>query len=158
MISICPKCHHEIEHEDYLFEVVCSCGARFNPFMTSQDSAPKAEPGPQPPAEKVPAFSESEAAFSAIRNYGEALSYNLKPEVQPEKKESIQADSVRPKAGTGICSVLATLGSSDDPLGPGLALLITQSKQQGAGGVADVRWQVMPDGLKVLLSGTLLFK
>ncbi len=96
MTSLCPKCHHEIEHEDYLFEVACTCGVHFNPFMTTQDSAPHAMAGAMvgavPAAEVVssdsiavetaplekdeprdPKFQESTQAFSAIRTYGETL-------------------------------------------------------------------------------------
>lgn len=95
MISKCPKCGKDIEHEDFLFEVRCEqagCGTRFNPFMlanTEAPAAPVAEPdipsegaGPSLMTEGDAAgaaaaasgFAESQEAFQEIQQYGEALS------------------------------------------------------------------------------------
>lgn len=93
MISKCPKCGKDIEHEDFLFEVRCeqpNCGTRFNPFMLQ--GAASAEPPPEPEAQPEGpgpslmtegdamgaaaaevGFQESQEAFQEIQQYGEAL-------------------------------------------------------------------------------------
>lgn len=69
MESNCPSCKTKLEHEDYLFEVVCTkCGMRFNPFYeTFQGGEEAAAP---PPAEN---FQESTNAFQEIVQFGENL-------------------------------------------------------------------------------------
>ncbi len=81
MDSICPKCKKSITHEDYLFEVQCPCGARFNPFMGLD--------GGDAVSEEIPAstfneplamteleddsFKESTNAFKEIQDFGELM-------------------------------------------------------------------------------------
>lgn len=76
MNSKCPQCQKEIEHEDYLFEVRCECGTRFNPFFDgSAGSEPTKEPSTEPPAS-----SESQKTFQDIVSFGEGLRNSLEPE------------------------------------------------------------------------------
>jgi len=92
MVSTCPSCKKQLEHEDYLFEVECNCGVRFNPFFDpnkeiseTEDSFSAPEPEPSPPTDAVadnfdfsepapaPDFTESNAAFQDIVQFGEGL-------------------------------------------------------------------------------------
>ena len=96
MLSTCPNCKRQIEHDDFLFEVLCQCGSRFNPFMVNEgldplaglaepkemsasqagaalggggalgSSAAMATPAPDPAS-----FQESNNAFQEIVNFGE---------------------------------------------------------------------------------------
>jgi hypothetical protein len=65
MKSVCPNCKKQLEHEDHLFEIQCQCGHRFNPFVNFSTQT-----------ESESQFSESAAAFSDIRNFGETLVEN----------------------------------------------------------------------------------
>ena len=90
MQSICPSCKNQIEHEDFLFEVVCAnCKTRFNPFMQQMDvpaenaaglTPAASEPSAMgmldmsaPQAEGAQNFSESNQVFQELRDYGETL-------------------------------------------------------------------------------------
>ncbi|MBI1860603.1 MAG: hypothetical protein HYR96_06775 [Deltaproteobacteria bacterium] len=161
MLSLCPKCHHEIEHEDYLFEVTCSCGAHFNPFMTTQDSqspmshqaselvlAAKTINVPEP-TNNTERFSESEAAFSAIREFGEGLSTNGKLKT-PEP--SAAALSMGPSSA--IISVRSELATRGEPLAPVMKALNDLAMQRGAS-VTLVQWQILNDSRTVIASATL---
>lgn len=69
MESNCPNCKTKMDHEDYLFEVVCSkCQTRYNPFYEKFDGGE---------VEEVPAvssnFQESTSAFQEIVQFGEEL-------------------------------------------------------------------------------------
>lgn len=160
MVSICPKCHHEVDHEDYLFEVVCSCGVRFNPFMGSQGSIEKHQGKPLA-AQPTQSVSESAAAFSAIREFGESLSYHLKssPASPPKGAASVGSISIRGHyLGTadvvGLCSTLSRIGDKDRPLEFAVQALELRARELGADGLIDFCWQVMPDGQTVLACAT----
>lgn len=74
MLSKCPNCQKETEHEDYLFEVNCTCGSRYNPFMQMENDPLMAGLAPDPveaPAENAAQFAESAAAFAEIRDFVE---------------------------------------------------------------------------------------
>jgi hypothetical protein len=76
MLSTCPACKKQIEHEDFLFEVICDCGSRFNPFMNAADDPLLADlqPAAAPEWQEPPAttdFSESNAAFAELKEYAE---------------------------------------------------------------------------------------
>lgn len=89
MTTTCPKCKKPIEHEDYMFEVLCDCGARFNPFMNLEDSPP----GDLQPLESAVAsawqtspsigqFSESQALFNELQEFAEGTLVGGSPEHQ----------------------------------------------------------------------------
>lgn len=62
-----------VEHEDYLFEVKCECGMRFNPYFTggeTQNSHTDSSAGDSDPD----GFQESTNAFKDIVTFGEAVS------------------------------------------------------------------------------------
>jgi len=81
MDSVCPKCKKNISHEDFLFEVQCTCGARFNPFMGLDGGGMGGEPAPEPVQEKAEPklemelddFKESTNAFKEIQDFGEQM-------------------------------------------------------------------------------------
>ena len=79
MDSLCPKCKKNITHEDYLFEVQCPCGTRFNPFMGVEGGqAPPSEiqsdDGPIAMSElDDDSFKESTNAFKEIQDFGELM-------------------------------------------------------------------------------------
>ncbi len=80
MDSVCPKCKKNISHEDFLFEVQCECGARFNPFMGLEGTASPEEEAPAAPAPAEPKlemelddFKESTNAFKEIQDFGEQM-------------------------------------------------------------------------------------
>lgn len=96
MLSTCPSCLNQILHQDGDKTVRCECGEAFSPFLTMPpvmdlnsgpslmamgekhsvlDSLPM-EPARDPAAVESPSFtdySESEAAFAELRNFGEGL-------------------------------------------------------------------------------------
>lgn len=73
MLSTCPSCLNQVPHEDHLFEVACECGTRFNPFHNSLD-APAMEEQPSDVAGGKPLdFSQSNALFNELRDFGENL-------------------------------------------------------------------------------------
>ncbi len=88
MQSTCPSCKNQIEHEDFLFEVVCDkCRTRFNPFMQQMDLPAEGIPGltpaaaepsemAEPPGEN---FAESNAVFQELRQFGETLEEPAEP-------------------------------------------------------------------------------
>lgn len=80
MLSNCPHCKKEIEHEDYQFEIECSCGTHFNPFYDlAQSETGSEDPGTGGDSDKThePSpnvgddYSESRAAFKDIVKFGE---------------------------------------------------------------------------------------
>lgn len=78
MVSKCPSCAKEIEHEDFLFEVSCECGMAFNPFYDA-NVAVNAD-GPQveeaPVSADAPEFAEAADAFRDIVAFGEVADSN----------------------------------------------------------------------------------
>ena len=79
MDSKCPKCKKMITHEDFLFEVQCECGSRFNPFMGLESSDNALDTGDSGPD----SFKESKSAFEDIQQFGETM-----PEAIPEPKST----------------------------------------------------------------------
>ncbi len=75
MITPCPQCKKQVEHEDFLFEVVCDCGARFNPFMNMTDIPPL--DGVEMPAVAAAAspepenYAQSQAVFAELKDFAE---------------------------------------------------------------------------------------
>ena len=163
MISVCPKCHHEVEHEDYLFEVTCSCQARFNPFMASQNSNAGETPAITPAGNL-----ESEATFTAIREFGESLSYNIRPKDSvvnstppaPADSSSVRCWTLGEVASQpihevlGVCSAQAPVGNPQAPLAPAVSALCVSAQQLGANAVVGMAWQILSDEKSVVASGT----
>jgi len=99
MESACPKCKKKMEHEDYLFEVVCSdCGMRFNPFYDkfSEGAEAGSEPGPE-----ATNFQESATAFQEIVNFGEALGTEVEAEDAPQ---SLDSNGLLPEPGSELAA------------------------------------------------------
>ncbi len=80
MVTACPKCHKPNEHEDFMFEVLCECGSRFNPFMSVHEEPANDTPSAALEASAAPAwqelgqesgFSESQAVLEEIREFAE---------------------------------------------------------------------------------------
>lgn len=78
MITPCPQCKKQVEHEDFLFEVICDCGARFNPFMNMNEVPPLdgVEVAADPPTWQEPPaaptnFAESQAVFAELKDFAE---------------------------------------------------------------------------------------
>lgn len=70
MESNCPNCKNKMDHEDYLFEVVCSkCQTRYNPFYEKFDGGEEVEEVPAVSSD----FKESTNAFQEIVQFGEEL-------------------------------------------------------------------------------------
>jgi len=180
MLSNCPKCSKPIEHEDFLFEVVCDCGCRFNPFMLLEGQATAEPPQEVQPA---PVFSESQAAFQEIQNFGETLT---EPEPAPATAIPGAAPATRPAAprmaavpvataapgdecpitagdslpgysidGYGMpVSTVAEVGTGESPLGAAFLSLWQQALAGGGNGIVGLRWVVLPDGARILVAGT----
>ena len=186
MQSTCPNCKKQIEHEDFLFEVVCSCGSRFNPFMGLSEappldgvdvpvSAPAAVEGPE-------SFEESQAVFNELKEFAEGTNMgkqaNLvvgtpldgppKPPTRKAKtpqKVTLPSDAIM-TAGDGLpgyhideylppVSASGALDPHDpNPLGRAFETLWAQAVAIGATGVVAVRWVLLPEGNRVLMSGT----
>jgi hypothetical protein len=176
MDSTCPNCKKKNEHEDYLFEVACSCGSRYNPFMPL-DEAPAAASLPTPD----PQFAEANAAFADIRNFGDE---NLSPAVPPSLPEKVAftelsappppgAPSSNPPAtspprpvsaaAASVGAVVSPLeplppvsacvdfdGSLPDPLSPLVEKLWQRATSAGASACTELRWAFSPDGQKLL--------
>lgn len=121
MLSVCPHCKKQIEHEDYLFEVACTCGTRFNPFdVATEDStsAPGAEASAEGMESEIVDFSESSATIQEIREFGEALG---DPEaeqalVEKTKKTAIKTAPVTAQSSVPISSSGSVLFTSGDQL------------------------------------------
>jgi hypothetical protein len=101
MVSTCPNCKRQIEHEDFLFEVVCECGMRFNPFFdAAQGTEADAEPGTGGGTGKTPVtetpdlgdFTESRSAFEDIVKFGETMEETPNP-TSETKKASVSPGS-----------------------------------------------------------------
>lgn len=175
--STCPNCKKKNEHEDYLFEVACTCGSRYNPFMALEET-----PAASAPATTEPQFAEANAAFADIRSFGDDnVSQAAVPAAEPEA--GFTDLSAPPPEGSAPPTVPiasapsvsrssaggATLaaGPAMEPLPPvsasvdfdgnlpnPLEPLVQQlwEKASGAGGSActEVRWAFSPDGQKIV--------
>lgn len=181
MTSQCPHCKNSVEHEDYLFEVACSCGGRFNPFMGLTEIPPL--DGVEVP-ETGAAFKQSEAAFAEIAQFATGDEAPLAPAlgapeisppeiVPPPPPPSAVPFAPRPTAGEAILtsgdslpgyqiqhylppvSAISELDTSAaNPLKAGFDALWALAQAQGGNGVVAVRWVLSPDGSRVILSGT----
>jgi uncharacterized protein YbjQ (UPF0145 family) len=171
MQSTCPNCKKQIEHEDFLFEVACDCGSRFNPFMNASDDA-AFEPVEAPATD----YSESASVFSELKNFAEQD--GVLPEIPSAQVE--EAPSTLPRQpprppvsgqliltagdsipGYQIESYLAPVSASvplaaheSNPLGPAFDALSEQASAVSASGIVAVRWVLSPTGTHVVLSGT----
>ena len=173
MLSACPSCLTQVNHEDHLFQVQCeTCGNRFNPFLPSEES---------PGSETAPVdntFQESMAAFQEVRDFGETLGSG-QPEIKPPKPIAKEVQISAPKVadtltspttflgivssgdalqGYGISnyfrpiSLLTSLTDDADPLAEAVDLLMKRAHTTGANAVVGFRWAFTADG-RVLLSG-----
>lgn len=200
MVSACPACLTMVTHEDHLFEVKCGeCGTRFNPFVAAGEgseapsndlSGPGVDLGGAslgPTAMEGAAgtdYSESNAAFQDIRDFGEGLVSNEPvPKAPTPPSNGSRATPAKAPVGatsagsaisadclvtfadtlqgfqvdsylTPISALLDLDVSSTNPLGPVFESLWNQAKAGGATAVLSVRWSFSPDGTKVLASGT----
>ncbi len=73
MDSKCPKCQKLITHEDFLFEVQCACGSRFNPFMGLES----ADHSGDITDAVSDSFQESQNAFKDIQSFGETMKESI---------------------------------------------------------------------------------
>lgn len=104
MESVCPNCQKKNEHEDFLFEVVCKCGSRYNPFMQLEDpNGLGAEPSAmsENAAAGADNFAESSATFQELRDFGENLGQSeagVSPGVSEGTPKEAPVASAAPKA------------------------------------------------------------
>ncbi len=183
MLSNCPQCKKQIEHEDFLFEVICDCGTRFNPFMGITDIpgldgvTPPAAPEWKEPVVATVDYSESQAVFNELKNYAEdgATPTSTAPvqapvaptstATAPRSAPSTSSDAIMTSGdglpGYRIEAYLAPLSASapldvqqSNPLRAGFDALWAQAENSGANGIVAVRWVLSPDGSRVVLSGT----
>ena len=186
MTSNCPACQTPIEHEEFLFEVQCQCGSRFNPFDTppgGDGETPALDPAPSGgPSEN---YSESSAVFQELRDFGESLGNvtegapstlagtSLAAEIPPpsptpprktgasEKPASVFFTSAQILPGYELVNFLAPLSAwgrleadSPNPLQSAYDALAEQAQALGANAVVEIRWNTLPDGSKVIVSGS----
>lgn len=138
MVSTCPACNQQVNHDDNLFEVKCACGNLFNPFMLNNNlDIPPLEPGgmgvheepppaappiepmveltPEPPAAN---YDESNAAFQELREFGENLADgNVPPDPSPAAAapaEPVSAPAPRIPSGAVSGDCLMTAGEHID--------------------------------------------
>jgi hypothetical protein len=184
MESTCPSCGNQVTHEDHLFEVVCTCGTRFNPFYQMGD-LPALDPS-TPPVEGASDlslenfdqdYSESNNAFQELRDFGEGVpSASPGPSAtQAKTKQSTEfsdpsaepTQSIERRFTSGatfegfriesyfeIISLWGELTEGPEPLKASLKSLWDLTLARGANGVVDFRWALSPEGTRVLLTGT----
>ena len=188
MKSKCPTCKKEHDHEDFLFEVVCSCGIRYNPFMQDTGGGPAAE---STPLQELSAdsgggglqnFSESNAAFQELREFGEGMGGGepTAPSPKPSPSQSSSRSSGASTtisvtvgdemamtcgetlAGRQIEAVLTPVSAaadwdagSEDPLAQVFTALWKRALSRGGNGIVGLRWSFSPDG-KVVAAGTAI--
>ena len=168
----------EIDHEDHLFEVHCTaCGMHFNPYY-NQDGAPLdlgnnaalAKKSSVEPLEEPKDFSESQAAFQEVRDFGEGLARNETPEIQPKPLPKIPTQTTG--AGDTLMisgdvlegyqvdaylrpiSIHADLNVGSDPLSDAFRLLWQTATAKGGNAVVGLRWVLTASETKALVSGT----
>ena len=175
MLSTCPSCLAQINHEDHLFEIQCdTCGARFNPFLGLEQTPPPTAPEPTVPGR----FGESLATFQEVRDFGESLGLEGAPSARPTPKQTpapvppsaaavertqsdIQAnlvtsgDTLQGYQIESYYSPVSRIGAlpSDpvDPLKELIKALFAQATAKGANGLIGFHWNPISDG-RVLLS------
>jgi len=107
MISTCPNCKNQIEHEDFLFEVECKCGMRFNPFYdvkTGDVTGGTAGDDPGTGGDRsvenpLSDFTESRTAFQEIVQFGETGTDLPKPEAAAPSRPK-PSTVTKPPSGT----------------------------------------------------------
>lgn len=114
MESTCPSCKAKVNHEEYLFEVGCDCGMRFNPFYDagSENQAAGSTEAPTPSLSNssVAMFTESQNAFQEIVQFGESLAE------KPSAAEIPMTDIIKPNATNSTLSASSNArGASDLP-------------------------------------------
>ncbi len=195
MLSICPSCKKQLEHEDFLFEVVCdNCRTRFNPFMQQMEVPAEGIPGLTPAASEpsqlgdspAPAaaenFSESNAVFQELRQFGETLE-EPPPAAEPAAEPSSPGPAAAPRSTKAAPTVVAvasdcamTTGDTlhgytietyldpvslladidaagADPLKGAFEALSTAARNLGANGLLGLRWVPSSDMSRVMVSG-----
>jgi hypothetical protein len=122
MLSTCPKCKKQIEHEDFMFEVHCDCGTRFNPFMglteTPAETSAPAPSVPETPTWQDPLastepesnYQESNSVFAELKDFAEG---NL---TAPSPSPSTPAFGQAPAAPSYPTSTSRPAGSSGDAI------------------------------------------
>ena len=180
MQSVCPKCQKAVEHEDYLFEVKCECGMRFNPYFTGETTDTHADTASDPDG-----FQESTSAFKDIVTFGESVSQTGEAPVITEIKAVVPQKTMAyatpsdgpkisspPQAASPILisptneipehkterfflpiSVVTDFDANqEDPLSPGIQLLCQKATHLNANGLCGLQWQILPDGSKIIFS------
>lgn len=101
MISSCPNCMTQMEHEEHLFEIHCThCNTQFTPQTQRLHDTP--DGGPPPPGfPSSEVYLESSNAFQEIRDFGDSISQNVaisKLEAAPAPRKKAEPPS--PKTAT----------------------------------------------------------
>lgn len=127
MVSTCPNCKRQIDHEDFLFEVQCECGFRFNPFYNagqSTNGTDAGDPGTgggntdsavnEEGMSAGDGYSESREAFREIVQFGElgegtaeATTSNTSHEINQGtgSQQILQPPTPQPRSKSGDLSV-----------------------------------------------------
>jgi hypothetical protein len=129
MLSTCPNCKRQIDHEDFLFEVQCECGLRFNPFYdgasASTTGTDAGDPGTGGGTDSSGhggdtsagnGYSESRAAFAEIVQFGETADSDTNTNMNSNSNGHASEPS---KTGT---SKIAVLAETPADLGGGIAV------------------------------------
>ena len=182
MTSTCPACKHPIEHDEFLFEVHCTCGSRFNPFDTGNTAD---EMGLQQHEEigvgqlvSTQEFAESTSVFQELRDFGEGLGSTPAPAVPevavvpeptavptPSSKDgtplAVFFTSAQMLPGYQLVTFVAPISAwgilestTPNPLRSAYEALAKQAEALGANAIVEVRWNPLPDGTKVIVSGS----
>ncbi len=111
-----------MEHEDYLFEVECKCGMRFNPFYdmktgegeaTATNTEDPGTGGDRAIENPLADFSESRTAFQEIVDFGETMEET--PKAKP-KAAAAPAPALRPKTPQPSVAPAPSTFSSDSEM------------------------------------------
>ncbi len=115
-----------MEHEDYLFEVECKCGMRFNPFYDVKTgdtgSTTNAEDpgtgGDRSMENPLSDFSESRTAFQEIVQFGETMNEPPKPKAKtpptvPAPKATSKAPPISSLSSDTEVSSMGSTSSAD---------------------------------------------
>lgn len=183
MVSTCPSCKAQVTHEDYLFEVGCDCGMRFNPFYDASANSDAANPAAAAP-EINETFTESNTAFKEIVDFGETLSEEPKPTSKKlpappppaAKKQAAPAPASFAPSADGEKAIFlpsdriegyvieefympisTSVGielEAPNPLKQAYDTLWNQCQAIGANAVVGVSWAFTPDGARCLVTGT----
>ncbi|MBY0369393.1 hypothetical protein K2X33_01825 [bacterium] len=171
MTSNCPQCKKAVEHEDYMFEVRCDCGSRFNPFMDASNTFEEGQAALEEIAQFALGQQTSEAPAAAHAAAGGSPSEPPVAEVRSAPTAAFTARTVSDSEpiltagdslpGYRIENYLAPVSTSADldpnhnhPLKAGFDALWAQAVASGATGIVAMRWVLSPDGTRVVLSGT----